>query len=832
MKLRHSLPRQKNRLGLKSFSGALPRRGSRPRGQSRSNRYVRWFHQLDAHDLPSVGGKNASLGEIIRALDKKKIKVPDGFATTAGAYWLFLERNHLEAKIRAELQRLRQAPNQLPKIGQAVRDLILEGKFPEEVEQEIRAFYRKLSDRCHQRHADVAVRSSATAEDLPAASFAGQLESFLHISGETALLDACRNCYASLFTDRAIAYRQHHGFDHMKIALSVGVQNMVRSDQAGAGVIFTLDTETGFPNVIRISAAWGLGEAIVKGMVNPDECILFKPFLKSGKGQPILEKTLGAKEKKIIYARKRRQSTCQVAVSRRRQKQFVLTDDEWIQLGQWACLIEAHYKRPMDIEWAKDGKTGELFILQARPETVHSQKQQAGLKTYRLTEKAEPILTGLAVGESIATGKVRKIHSLADLKKFQPGNILVAEMTSPDWGPVFKKAKGIITDLGGRTCHAAIVSRELGLPAVIGTRRATDLLRDGEPITLSCAEGDEGRIFKGALAFETSEVEWEDLPPTRTKIMINIAQPAGSFRWWRLPCDGVGLARIEFLITNVIRIHPMALVHFHQLKDRAAREEIARLTGEFSDKTGYFVHHLAAGIAKIAAAHFPKPVLVRTSDFKSNEYANLIGGNQFETTEANPMLGFRGASRYHHERYRDAFRLECAALKKVREEYGFANVQILIPFCRTIEEADQVLDLMAAQGLKRGRRGLKIHVMAEIPSNFVLAGEFARRFDGFSIGSNDLTQFVLAVDRDSELLAPLFDERNEALRRLMIDLIHKAHGKKRSVGICGEAPSNYPEFARFLVKSGIDSISVSPARFVAVKRCVAAAESKRKNVPS
>ncbi|MCI0534286.1 MAG: phosphoenolpyruvate synthase [Verrucomicrobiales bacterium] len=788
--------------------------------------FVRWFHDLSSDDLAIVGGKNASLGEMSRALKRRKIQIPAGFATTADAYWLFVKENQLEKKIRSELQRFKKDPAALQKVGKAIRQLFLSGQFPEDTEQAIRQFYRQLSRQYGKRDADVAVRSSATAEDLPTASFAGQLESFLNVRGEDALVEACRKCYASLFTDRAISYRENKGFDHMSIALSVGVQKMVRSDKAGAGVIFTLDTETGFPNVVRISAAWGLGEAVVKGMVNADEYTLFKPFL--NKGRSILEKVLGAKEKKVIYASREGKTTKEIATSKSERRRFVLTDEEMVRLAKWACVVEEHYRRPMDLEWAKDGETKQLFILQARPETVHSQKRSGVLKTYHLKEKGERLLTGLSVGEAIASGEVRQIHSTADLKSFKPGNVLVAKMTSPDWGPVFKNAKGIVTDLGGRTCHAAIVSRELGIPAVVGTGKATHLLKDGQPITLSCAEGDEGHIYKGLLAYEETEVGLQNLPKTKTKIMINIASPAGSFSWWNLPCDGIGLARIEFLIANMIKVHPMALVHFDKLKDKRARKEIERLTRDFPNKKEYFVHHLAAGIAKIAAPHFPKPVLVRTSDFKSNEYADLMGGSEFETPEANPMLGFRGASRYYHERYRDAFQLECAALKRVRDQFGYDNVQVMIPFCRTLQEADEVLKLMAAHGLKRGRHGLEIYMMAEIPSNVALADKFARRFDGFSIGSNDLTQFVLAVDRDSELLAPLFDERNEAIKRIAAELIRTAHRHRRKVGICGEAPSNYPDFAAFLVQASIDSISVSPARFVEVKRRVAATEKKKR----
>jgi pyruvate,water dikinase len=706
----------------------------------------------------------------------------------------------------------------------------LKGKFPEHVEEQIREAYRGLCERYKKRALDVAVRSSATAEDLPEASFAGQQETFLNISGEDGVVDACRKCYASLFTDRAISYREEKGFDHLKIALSAGVQKMVRADKAGAGVMFSIDTESGFPNVVRISAAWGLGEVVVKGAANPDEYMIFKPLLGKRNTQPILEKLLGDKKRKVVYASGSRRSgrmTRTVNTTKKERESFVLDDGEILRLAKWACAIEKHYRKPMDIEWAKEGDTGEIFILQARPETVQALKEASSLTTYRLKGKGKRLLSGLSIGEAIAAAKVCRIQSARDLGKFKEGSILVTEMTDPDWGPIFKKTKGIITDLGGRTCHAAIVSRELGIPAIVGTGEATRTLRDGQEITLSCAEGDEGFVYEGLLDFAQEKVSLKNLPETRTPIMLNIASPAGAFRWWKLPCDGIGLARIEFIIANRIQIHPMALAHFDELKDRAARKRIQILTHGYKNKGDYFIDKLAQGIARIAAVQHPHPVIVRLSDFKTNEYAALIGGEQFEPSEQNPMLGLRGASRYYHERYRDAFRLECEAIKRVRGDIGLKNVIVMVPFCRTLGEADKALHALAENGLVRGRGGLEIYMMCEIPSNAVLAEKFAERFDGFSIGSNDLTQFVLGVDRDSAALAELFDERNEAVKNVVHDVIRRAHKTDCKVGICGEAPSNYPEFAAFLVESGIDSISINPDRFVETKRIVARAEQNR-----
>jgi pyruvate,water dikinase len=788
---------------------------------------IRWFETLSASDVPSVGGKNASLGEMIGALKGAGIRVPDGFATTSNAYWSYVQANALEAPVRDLLAEFKAGRKTLDEAGPAIRALFLRATFPDEIAGAVRAAYGELSRRYGSRAADVAVRSSATAEDLPQASFAGQQESFLNIRGEEALLEACRRCYASLFTNRAIAYREQHGFDHMRVALSIGVQKMVRSDVAGAGVMFTIDTESGFPRVVVIDAAWGLGESVVQGTVIPDEYMLFKPLLADARLRPIVEKALGTKERKVVYGRTASTAVKQRATSKREQRSFVLNDDEILQLGRWGCVIEDHYGRPMDIEWAKDGESGDIYIVQARPETVQSRRQADALKTYRLLEKGKPIVSGLSIGDAIAAGKVCLIRTVQESSRFEDGAVLVTEMTNPDWVPIIRRAAAIVTDEGGRTCHAAIVSREFGIPAVVGTGEATRLLRDGQPVTVSCAEGDRGHIYEGTPRFEERDVNLEEMPETRTRIMLNMANPESAFRWWQLPAEGVGLARMEFIISNVIKVHPMALVRFDGLKDTAARKEIRRLTQAFSDKAEYFVDRLARGIARIAAAEYPHPVIVRTSDFKTNEYANLIGGKQFEPEEDNPMLGFRGASRYYSDRYREGFALECRALKRVREEMGFANVVIMIPFCRTLEEADRVIEVLAENGLERGKQGLELYVMCEIPSNIVLAEEFAQRFDGFSIGSNDLTQLILGVDRDSAELAHIFDERNEAVTRMIRQLIESAHRAGAKVGICGEAPSDYPDFAAFLVDAGIDSISLNPDSVVRVKRSVAEIERRR-----
>ncbi len=680
------------------------------------------------------------------------------------------------------------------------------------------------------------MRSSATAEDLPDASFAGQQDTFLNVTGEDALLDACKRCYASLFTDRAIAYRDEQGFDHLEVALSAGVQTMVRSDQASAGVMFTVDTETGFPHTVVINAAWGLGESVVQGSVTPDQYTVYKPFLRETNGAgdgrervPILGKDLGAKREKTVYARssKRSGDTIEtVETSEEERRSWVLEDEEILRLARWAVAIEDHYGRPMDVEWAKDGRSGELYIVQARPETVQSNQETQSLRTYTLEEEGEELVRGLAIGAAIAAGKVQVIESAADIDRFEEGSVLVTSMTDPDWVPIMKQAAGIVTDRGGRTSHAAIVSRELGIPAVVGTGRATEVLANGREVTLSCVEGQTGRVYDGCLEYSSETLDLSDVPEVETRIMMNIASPAGAIRWWRLPCRGVGLARMEYVVNDVIQAHPMALLHPERVSDED-RERIAELTAGYDDPAEYFVDHLSRGIATIAAAQHPHPVIVRTSDFKTNEYADLVGGSAFEPAEENPMLGWRGASRYYSDGYREGFALECRALRRAREEMGFANVVVMIPFCRTPEEADRVLEVMAGEGLVRGKDGLQVYVMAEVPSNVVEAEAFARRFDGFSIGSNDLTQLVLGVGRDAEKLAHLFDEREASVRWMIRHLIETAHAAGRPVGICGQAPSDHPDFAEFLVECGIDSISLNPDSVLTAIRHVAAAEARR-----
>ncbi|MBI1199974.1 MAG: phosphoenolpyruvate synthase [Phenylobacterium sp.] len=787
--------------------------------------HVLWFEALGRGDVGRVGGKNASLGEMVSGLAAAGVRVPSGFATTAEAYWGFLDANDLRPVIGRALDDLAAGKASLADTGAAVRAAMLRGDWPDETAEAIRAAYRELCRRAGRADADVAVRSSATAEDLPDASFAGQQETFLNIRGEGALLEACRRCYASLFTDRAIAYRQAKGFDHTKVALSVGVQLMVRSDVGGAGVMFSIDTESGFDKVVLINAAWGLGENVVQGAVNPDEYAVFKPFLDDERLTPIVEKTLGGKDKKMIYATGEARPTRNVPTSAAEREAFVLNDEEILQLARWACVIERHYGRPMDMEWAKDGETGELSIVQARPETVQSRRTSAMLRSYRIKSKGRRLVAGMSIGDAVVSGRVCLIDSPREIDRFVPGSVLVTRTTDPDWVPVMKQAAAIVTDEGGRTSHAAIVSRELGLPAVVGAGDATRVLHGEQEVTVSCAEGEEGFVYEGIAEVECRDLDVASAPDTRTKVMLNMANPAAAARWWRMPADGVGLARMEFVISNHIKIHPMALVKFDALKDAEAKAKIAALTrGYARDRTEYFVDRLARGLAQIAAASHPDPVIVRMSDFKTNEYAGLLGGAEFEPEEENPMLGFRGASRYYSPRYRDGFALECAAIRRLRRDMGFSNVVVMIPFCRTLAEADRVLEVMAQNGLRRGQDGLDVYVMCEIPANVILARGFAERFDGFSIGSNDLTQLTLGVDRDSAELAELFDEQDEAVKWMIRRVIAEAHAAGAKVGLCGQAPSDHPEFAEFLVDCGIDSISVSPDSFLAVKAKVAERE--------
>ncbi len=794
--------------------------------------HVVWFENVGMGDVAQVGGKNASLGELIQSLKARGVRVPDGFATTAAAYRSFIAANGIEPAMRSRIRAYRAGDATLRETGEAIRELFLASDFPPDIADSIRAHYRELGQRAGLERLSVAVRSSATAEDLPDASFAGQQETFLNVTGERELMDACRRCYASLFTDRAISYREVKGFDHLDVALSIGVQRMVRSDVGASGVMFSIDTDSGFPRAAVISAAWGLGETVVQGTINPDKYLVFKPLLAgtaAAEGpvegiSPIIEKTLGSKLRKMVYSRGGHARTRTVDTSDTERRAFVLADDEILALARWAVTVEEHYGRPMDMEWARDGETGELFMVQARPETVQSQKTGSRFTLHHLLESGTVLLTGAAIGDSIAQGTACVIRSAADIGKFRDGAILVTEMTDPDWVPIMKRAAGIVTDHGGPTSHAAIVSRELGVPAVVGTGNATSVLAEDQAVTISCAEGDVGRVYAGTLAFETEDVDLGELPATRTKVMVNIASPAAAFQWWRLPADGVGLARMEFIISALIRVHPMALVHPERVTDPQDAAQIRDLTRGYADPRDYFVQTLALGIAKIAAPYHPNPVIVRLSDFKTNEYAHLLGGAAFEEAEENPMLGFRGASRYYDDRYREGFALECRALKQVREKLGFANIIVMVPFCRTPQEADKVLAVMAENGLARGENGLQVYMMCEIPANVVLAEKFATRFDGFSIGSNDLTQLVLGVDRDSAQLAALFDERDEAVMTMISEAIRKAHAAGIKIGICGQGPSNHPEFAAFLVREGIDSISLNPDSYLRTVPRIAEAE--------
>lgn len=791
-----------------------------------TNSPIAWFEDLGRSDVARVGGKNASLGEMVRTLSAQGVRVPPGFATTAQAYWDYIAHNGIADAIARLIADWDTGHASLAETGAAIRRLFLKGSFPPALTAAIETAYTELCRRAGRADIDVAVRSSATAEDLPDASFAGQQETFLNIRGPAALLDACRRCFASLFTDRAISYRRTKGFDHLKVALSIGVQQMVRSDIGGSGVMFSIDTETGFDRVVLINAAWGLGENVVQGAVDPDEYQVYKPFLARPELRPIIGRSRGAKAIKMIYGSDDA-PTRNVPTSKAERAAFVLDDDEILALARWAVTIESHYGCPMDMEWARDGETNQLFIVQARPETVQSRRGAGRFQSYSLADKGNIVTTGLAVGDAAVAGQVCLLESARDIDKFVDGAVLVTSTTDPDWVPIMKRAAAIVTDHGGRTSHAAIVSRELGLPAIVGTGNATEIMHTGQAVTVSCAEGEEGVVYDGTATISVADVDLSNLPATRTRVMLNLANPGAAFRWWRLPADGVGLARMEFVIANAIRVHPLALLHYDQLRDEQARAEITALTAGYPDKAEYFVDHLARGLARLAAAAWPRPVIVRMSDFKTNEYAGLIGGAQFEPEEENPMIGFRGASRYYSPRYRDGFALECHAIKRLREDMGFDNVIVMIPFCRSPAEADRVLAVMAENGLERGRNGLQVYVMCEIPSNVVLASAFAQRFDGFSIGSNDLTQLTLGVDRDAGDLAELFDEQDEAVKWMIHSVISAAHTAGAKIGLCGQAPSDHPEFARFLVECGIDSVSVSPDSFVKVKLEVAAAEAAK-----
>ena len=781
----------------------------------KDDKMVLWFDELDLADIPQVGGKNASLGEMRRELIPEGVSIPDGYAVTANAYRYLLKSSGIAEQMKKILSDLdTHDMENLKNRGRQIRSLIYHSPFPKDLEDEIIAAYGKLCEE-YGPDTDVAVRSSATAEDLPDASFAGQQETYLNVTGKEALLEACKKCFASLFTDRAISYRVDKGFDHLSIALSIGVQKMVRSDLGTSGVIFSIDTESGFKDAILITGSYGLGETVVQGSVNPDEFYVFKPTLKTGH-RPIIQKKLGTKEIKMVYATGvGGEATETVPVPQEDRERFCLTDDEILQLARWTTIIEDHYSaeagyfKPMDVEWGKDGRTGELFILQARPETVESQKDVNVLETYVLLESREPLVTGTSVGARIGAGPVQVIKSVDEIRNFKKGEVLVTDMTDPDWEPVMKIASAIVTNKGGRTCHAAIVSRELGVPCIVGTGNGTKALLGVTHATVSCAEGEVGKVYEGLLKFEVQRINAKNLARPRTKIMMNVGNPENAFTLAAIPNDGVGLARLEFIINQFISIHPMALIQFDKVTDAAVRSKIETLTRGYNDRRDFFVDKLAQGVAKIGAAFWPNEVIVRMSDFKSNEYANLIGGSFFEPHEENPMIGFRGASRYYDDKYRAAFALECEAMKKVRNEMGLTNVKLMIPFCRTVEEGERVIRVMADNGLVQGENGLEIYMMVEIPSNVLLIDDFGKIFDGFSIGSNDLTQLTLGLDRDSAEVAHIFDERNKAVMDLIRIAITKSNKMGKKIGICGQAPSDYPEFARFLVECGIDSISLN-----------------------
>ncbi len=777
-------------------------------------KYVKWLDEITADDIHEVGGKNASLGEMIRELKEEGVNVPYGFALTADSYWYLLDYNNLREKIREVLEDLDTHDIKgLKEKTKKARELIFNAELPEDLKNEIVEAYKKLSEYYGEDESDVAVRSSATIEDLPDASFAGQQDTYLNVKGVDNVIHYVKSCYASIFTDRATSYRHDKKFDHFNVGLSVCVQKMARSDLASSGVMFSIDTESGFDKVVVINSSYGLGENIVAGKVNPDEFIVFKPTLEKGY-RAIINKKLGSKLTKAVYDESG--GIKDVETTEEERMRYSLSDDDVLTLAKWAVIIENHYSKrngrytPMDVEWAKDGKTGQLFVVQARPETVQSRKSLSVLETYKLKEKGKVLVEGIAVGSKIATGTVRVIDTPDKMDEFKDGEILVTDMTDPDWEPIMKKAAAIITNRGGRTCHAAIISRELGVPAIVGCGDATEKLKTGQVVTISCAEGEVGYVYDGKLDYEVEVIDLSKIEKPKTQIKMNLGNPAIAFQTAGIPNDGIGLARMEFIISSFIQVHPLALIHFDELEDKKAKEVIAELTKGYDDKPQYFIDKLAYGVAMLAASVYPNQILVRMSDFKTNEYANLIGGKEFEPEEENPMIGFRGASRYYSDAYREGFALECKAMKKVRDEFGLTNVALMIPFCRTPEEGEKVIAEMKKNGLVQGENGLEIYVMAEIPSNVICADEFAEIFDGFSIGSNDLTQLTLGIDRDSGLVAHLFDERHIAVKRMISMLIERAHKHGKPVGICGQGPSDFPDFAEFLVEQGIDSMSLNP----------------------
>lgn len=797
-------------------------------------KFIRWFEEISIRDVPIVGGKNASLGEMYRALASQGIQIPPGFAVTADAFSSLISHGKLSEKIYPLLARLDLHDTaQLARTGHEIRSMIRSAGIPEEVSREIREAYNELCKRIGVAELDVAVRSSATAEDLPDASFAGQQETFLNIRGPDDLLVACLNCFASLFTDRAISYRVAKGFEHQKVRLSVCVQQMVRSDLAASGVIFTLDTESGARNVILINSAYGLGENVVGGRVDPDEFLVSKPLLDQA-SVPILRRKIGAKQLRMVYSGHGSRTTRNIDVSKADREKLSISDSEVLQLAKWAFAIEKYYSQlnghetPMDLEWAKDGRTGGLYILQARPETVHASVSPLQISSYVLKSRSDVLVSGRAVGTKIGAGRTRIIRDVSELSTFKDGEVLVADMTDPDWEPIMKKASAIVTNRGGRTCHAAIVSREHGVPCIVGTGVATEKLADGTEATVSCAEGDEGFVYEGILSFKEEKVDWASQEKTATKIMVNLGNPAQALKTSLLPVDGVGLARIEFIISESVKIHPMALANLDRVEDQGTKEKIQDMLGAYREKPArYFVEKLAEGVGVIAGAFYPRPVIVRLSDFKTNEYATLLGGAQFEPLEENPMIGFRGASRYYDPRYRDGFKLECQAIKYLREEMGLKNIKVMIPFCRSPEEGRKVLEEMKRNGLVRGENSLEIYVMSELPANVLRADEFADIFDGFSIGSNDMTQMVLGVDRDSGAISHLFNERDASVLKMLKMAISEAKKASRPIGICGQAPSDYPEISQLLVNEGISSISVTPDAVLNTIRVVSDAEKLR-----
>jgi len=831
--------------------------------KKKSPKYTLWFKEISKKDVPLVGGKNASLGEMIGELSSKGINIPDGFALTTEAYWYFLRENKIEEKLKEIFEKFRsQSIKSLQETGKEARSLILKAKLPEDLKKEIIGAYNTLSQNYNQDNVEVAVRSSGVCEDAPTDSFAGQFETYLNVSGKENLFKAIKKCLASSFTDRVIAYREEKRISHLKFALSVGIQKMVRSDLASSGVIFTLDTETSFPNVVLINSIWGVGEMIVKGKVTPDEFYIFKPTLKQGYKSVII-KNLGRKTKKYIYSKNG--GLKEVNISKKEQLKFSLTEEEILKLAKWACLIEEHYKMPQDIEWAKDGKTGKLLIVQSRPETIHTPsfyevktKERDETKSqrtpkignyvdelrssprfalrarvyeeYKIKTKKKPILTGIAIGNKIGTGKVRVIEDISKIHQFQKEEVLVTKMTDPDWVAIFPLASAIVTNEGSKTCHAAIVSRELGIPCIVGAKTATEVLKTGQIATIDCTQGLNGRVYLGKVPFEIKRYNLKKIPKLKTKIMVNIGAPEIAFKTSFLPNEGVGLARIEFILAEKIRVHPLALYHYSDLKDKKLKKKIESITTEHKDKKEFFIKELAEGVAQIGAAFWPKEVIVRFSDFKTNEYRNLIGGELFEIEEANPMLGFRGACRYLDKEFQPAFWMECQAIKRCREIFGLKNISVMIPFCRTVEEGRAVIDLLKKFGLEKGKQGLKIYVMAEIPSNVILADRFLEIFDGMSIGSNDLTQLVLGLDRDSALVTKVGDERNEAVKEMIKRVIQECKKRKKYCGICGEAPSTYEEFAEFLVEQGIESMSLNPDTVIKNTLTVAKKEKQLKGL--